>query len=299
MMGKILAAFRSSPNLRWLGAVVVLGCLAAGYISYYKFSGNSRAATIKEPSPSVTRVVAEGRIIGYPGSQVAVGADTYGIVDEVYFVENQQVHKGDVIAVIRARDVMAELSEVQAKIKENEANTSLHEENYRRAKHLFQQGAVPQQALDQAERDIMVSRAKHDTLLAEAKRIEAELDKKQIHSPINGTVTGRHVQPGEAVQPGSKILTLVDLSKIRVEAEVNEFDMDKVALGDSVIIAAEGNTGRWSGKVEEIPANVSTRQLKPPDPGKPVDTRVLLVKVALLEPVPFKFGQRVEVAIEK
>lgn len=298
-MEKIMAALRTTPHLRWLGALVVLSGLAAGYVSYSKINGNSRATINKDSSLPVIRIVAEGRIIGYPGCQVTVGADTYGIVEEVYFMENQQVHKGDVIAVIRARDVMAELREVQAKIKENEANISLHEQNYRRAMNLFRQGAVPQQGLDQAERDIMVSRAKQETLLAEAKRIEAELDKKQIRSPIDGTVTGRHVQPGEAVQPGSKIITLVDLSKIRVEAEVNEFDMDKVALGDRVLIAAEGNAGRWSGKVEEIPANVSTRQLKPPDPGKPVDTRVLLVKVALLEPVPLKFGQRVEVTLEK
>jgi hypothetical protein len=39
------------------------------------------------------------------------------------------------------------------------------------------------------------------------------------------------------------------------------------------------------------------RSLKPLDPSRPVDTRVLIVKVALNEPVPLKLGQRVEVEL--
>lgn len=296
-MERVMA--RTSPTLKRLAAIIVLSGLVAGCFYFSKLNGNFRADNIKDVSLPITRIIAEGRIVSYPGGEVTVGTDTSGIVDQVYFVENQQVQKGDVIAVIRANDVIAELGQVQARIKENEADISLNEQNYHRAINLFQQGALPRQGLDQAERDMMVSRAKRETLLAEAKRIEEELAKKHIYAPINGTVVGRHVQPGQAVQPGSKILTLVDLSRLRIEGEVNEFDMDKIAVGDSVLIEAEGNAGRWKGSIEEIPANVSARQLKPPDPGKPVDTRVLLVKVAILEPLPLKFGQRVELVIQK
>ena len=40
------------------------------------------------------------------------------------------------------------------------------------------------------------------------------------------------------------------------------------------------------------------RRLEPQDPGKPEDTRLLLVKVALLEPTPLRLGQRVEIGID-
>jgi hypothetical protein len=49
--------------------------------------------------------------------------------------------------------------------------------------------------------------------------------------------------------------------------------------------------------VEEIPDTVVGRRLKPQDPGKPEDTRVLLVKIAFQEPTPLKLGQRVEIRI--
>ena len=94
------------------------------------------------------------------------------------------------------------------------------------------------------------------------------------------------------------LVTIANLDKTRVEAEVDEFDAGRVELGAEVQVTAEGFTGQsWKGTVEEIPDAVLPRRLRPQDPGRPSDTRVLLVKVALAEPTPLKLGQRVEVAI--
>ena len=77
---------------------------------------------------------------------------------------------------------------------------------------------------------------------------------------------------------------------------MDEFDASRVTLGAGAVVTAEGFDGRrWRGTVEEIPDAVSGRRLKPQDPGKPQDTRVLIVKVKLAEPTPLKLGQRVEV----
>ena len=77
----------------------------------------------------------------------------------------------------------------------------------------------------------------------------------------------------------------------------DEFDASRVKLGSPVTISAEGFEPTWRGTIEEIPDSVISRRLKPQDPSKPIDTRVLLVKVALNEPAPLKLGQRVEVRI--
>jgi len=55
---------------------------------------------------------------------------------------------------------------------------------------------------------------------------------------------------------------------------------------------------QWRARVEEIPEVISGRQLRPSDPGRPTDTGVLLVKLMLLEPAPFKLGQRIDASIE-
>ena len=63
-------------------------------------------------------------------------------------------------------------------------------------------------------------------------------------------------------------------------------------------VTAEGYPGKAvKAKVEEIPDTVVGRRLKPQDPSRPIDTRVLLVKIAFKEPSPFKLGQRVDLEI--
>ena len=108
----------------------------------------------------------------------------------------------------------------------------------------------------------------------------------------------RHVDEGEAVGPGGAVATLTDLRRLRVEAEVDEFDIGRIRIGDQVTITAEGYDGaQWIGKVEELPDAVRERGMRPQDVARPSDARILLVKVALQESVPLKLGQRVEVVI--
>ena len=85
---------------------------------------------------------------------------------------------------------------------------------------------------------------------------------------------------------------------IRVEAEVDEYDAPRVAVGAEATLTAEGyGAASWRGTVEEVPDRVGGRSIAPEDPGRPTDTRVLLVKVRFDVPHPLKLGQRVEVEI--
>ncbi|HEX2641789.1 MAG TPA: HlyD family efflux transporter periplasmic adaptor subunit, partial [Thermoanaerobaculia bacterium] len=124
--------------------------------------------------------------------------------------------------------------------------------------------------------------------------------KSRLIAPIDGVVIARPVDAGEHLEAGDPVLTLANLGRTRIEAEVDEFDAGRVALGSAVEVTAEGYDGKaWKATVEEIPDAVVARRLKPQDPGRPSDTRVLLVKVALAEPTPLKLGQRVEVTIAR
>jgi hypothetical protein len=67
-----------------------------------------------------------------------------------------------------------------------------------------------------------------------------------------------------------------------------------------VAVSVEGLPGRtFRGTVSEIPDEVVTRKLRPEDPGRPSDTRVVRAKIALLESAPLRLNQRVELAIRK
>jgi hypothetical protein len=101
------------------------------------------------------------------------------------------------------------------------------------------------------------------------------------------------------IQAGSPIVTIANLKRTRIEAEVNEFDGAAIVPGIHAFVTADGFPGvRWPATVEEVPAVVVTRQLRPQDPGRPTDSGVVLVKLALLGPAPLKLGQRIEVTIQ-
>jgi HlyD family secretion protein len=253
------------------------------------------AASAEATTP---RVVAEGRVVAYPGAEVTVGTDVAGTIDRLEVDEKDTVRKGDVIAVIKADDTRAALSVSRARVGEAAADIRLFEAEVARAKHLHQEDVGSKQAWDKAERDLDSARARHASTAAEVRRLEALVGKTVITAPIDGVVIARHVQRGETIEAGESIVTVADLGKVRVEAEIDEFDTARVHLGAPVKINAEGFERTWRATIEEIPDAVVNRRLKPQDPSKPIDTRVLLVKVAFAETTPLKLGQRVEVRID-
>lgn len=253
--------------------------------------------SLQQAPASEARVRAEGRLATYPGAQVVVSTDLAGTLQQVLVQEKSAVKRGLLLAEIKVDEQRAALAEARAHIAEVQADLRFLEGETDRLRRLLQSGAASQQAYDRAERDRNTARARLQTAQATAARFQAILDKARITAPIDGVVLLRHAEPGETVPAGARIVTLADLSRVRVEAEVDEFDLDKIALGSEVQISAEGFSESWLGRVEEIPDAVGSPKLKPQDPGRPADTRVLLVKVALSGPTPLKLGQRVEVAV--
>ena len=167
-----------------------------------------------------------------------------------------------------------------------------------RVQALKDQSLVSQQGLGRACHDRDAAQARLALAQAEVQRLEAVVHKSSITAPIDGVVLERLVEPGQALSSGAAVARVADLGRMRVEGEVDEFDAGSVRLGAAVTVRAERYAGqRWQGRIEEIPGVVQGRRLKPQDPGRPQDTRVLLVKVALLEPTPLKLGQRVELDI--
>lgn len=274
-------------------AILLLGATVAQvYATRTKPAAMPSQVIAKTPS-----VVAEGRVVAYPGAEVVVGTDVSGTIETLSVDEKDVVRKGQVIAVIKARDTRAALSVARARVGEAEADIRLFEAEVERARHLFNEDVGSKQAWDKAERDLEASRARIASAQADVRRLEALVGKTILTAPIDGVVIARNVHAGETVAEGDELLTIANLDKTRVEAEIDEFDVARIKLGAPVDVMAEGFDKGWRGTIEEIPDSVVNRRLKPQDPSKPIDTRVLLVKVAFAEATPLKLGQRVEVRV--
>lgn len=247
--------------------------------------------------PAVVR--AEGRVVTYPNGSVVLGTELGGRITAFHVTDQDTVKKGALIAELDGSDQQAALAEARARIHEADVSIAFLRSEVVRTKQLLDANAVAKSALDKQRHELDAAVARRNVAAAMAGRLRVSVGKTKVTAPLDGVVMDRHAEPGETVAPGARLVTIADTTHLRVEAEVDEFDAPRITLGAPVTLTAEGHAGSWAGVVEDIPAAVTGRRLKPQDPARPADARVLLVKVALSGPTPLRLGQRVDVAIGK
>jgi RND family efflux transporter MFP subunit len=259
----------------------------------------SAPATHAAPSgPAVRLVAAEGRVAAYPGAEVRVAAERVGRLVRVHVEEGQTVRSGQVLAEIESDELRASVEQSQARLAEAEAQARLAEVTLGRRERLAQEGVLSPHDLDEARNGRDTAQARIATWRADIERQRSQLARSRVLAPLSGVVTLRSVDAGETVETGQVLFSVADLRRLRVEAEADEADASQIAVGAPVMVTAQGWTGQsWRGSVEEVADSVTPRRLKPQDPARPTDTRVLAVKVAFTEPSPLKLGATVELRI--
>lgn len=270
--------------------------IVAGGVLFARRAPAPRPAPAAAPAP--TSIRCEGRLVAYPGSDVTLSAEYAGRIAALPVKEKDTVAKGQLLAQLDDREQRAALAASEAKVRELGANIAFLEKDRDRLKRLAESGVANRRDYEQAETQLSLVQAQRESAQEQSGQLRAALSKLAISSPIAGVVVERDANPGELLAPGAHLMRIVDLSRVRVEAEVDEYDVPRLRVGAAVEVLAEGADRAWSGRVEEIPDSVTGRQLKALDPSRPVDIRVALVKVALDHPDGLKLGQRVELRIE-
>jgi RND family efflux transporter MFP subunit len=258
----------------------------------------SPAAAATAPGAPIGGVAAEGRVVAYPGFEVTIGADAVGRLLRVNVEEGDLVRKGQILAEIDASELAASLDEAKARLAESTAERHLAQLNAERKVKLFAEGVLPAFDRDAASRDVDITQARIETASAEIRRLEAAIAKTRMIAPIGGTVTSRVVNAGQMVDRGDHAFVVADLGRVRIEGEAHEADADRVVIGAPVEIRADGFPGQtFRGHVEEIPGSVTLRRIKPQDPARPTDVRILALKVAFDGPTPLKLGSTVDLVV--
>lgn len=205
------------------------------------------------------------------------------------------------------------------------ANLELTKKNLERYETLYKEGVIPKSLLEEKvsafkiamarareaeeEKRIIEKGPKTETIkLLEdtVKRTEATveyfknlLEKSYIASPISGKVIHKYLEEGEMVIEEVPLAAIADVEKIRINAEVDETDTDMVHIGDPVEIKSDAFPGRFfTGSISEIADYVGKREIRPNDPVKNLDVKVIQVKIGLHEKTPFKIGMTVDVRIK-
>jgi HlyD family secretion protein len=188
--------------------------------------------------------------------EATVSSKVTGKVIEVLVEEGMKVETGEVLARIDSSNVEkslrlaeAQLNSARKGLDETAANLEQAEREWRRAVELAANKVASQSDLDRAEADAKslkarLERQKADVTVAEQEVAvwNQQLDDTIIRAPFSGIVTSKNAQPGEMISPMSAggsftrtgICTLVDMSSLEVEVDVNESYINRVGPGQPV-----------------------------------------------------------------
>ena len=201
------------------------------------------------------------------------------------------------------RQAEAEVSAVQAML----TQALLRYERYER---LFRQGVISEDQRDEAKKNLDVAEAnlraavKHKELVdapplpEELERADAEvraadqrvrsiterLEKVFVKAPISGTVLKTFMRPGETFSSFTPqpILSLADVSSLRVRAEVDERDIGRVQVGQRVMVHSDSfQNGNLLGTVSRTGSQMGRKKVRTGDPAEKADRDVLEVLIDL------------------
>ena len=135
--------------------------------------------------------------------------------------------------------------------------------------------------------------------IAELDRARATLRTGTVESTINGKVTKKMVEPGEAVDIGTPLMVLADVSRVVVKAEIDETDVGKLRQGQNANVTSDAFPGRvFPATIYEISQAVGKRKIRPDDLVKIGDMKVLETKLEVTQGgEDLKLGMTVDVKV--
>ena len=153
-------------------------------------------------------------------NKATVSAQTSGTIQKILFDVEDYVEKGSLLIQLKDTSQQAQLKKAQAGVTEAISNLSNAQDEYKRIKDIYAKKLVSKSTMDATTNSLSVAKARLESVRASRDEANEQLSYTQIKAPYSGIVTERHVEAGETVQAGSKLMTGVSLNKLRVNVNV-------------------------------------------------------------------------------
>lgn len=246
-------------------ALLAAGVAAAMLKKQKQAAANALPVTTQAPAvmeflaSDVMQVKAQDlrRLLPLTGSlravnQASVKARVAGEVREVLVREGEAVKAGQVLIRMDQSDYQARVDQAQGALLAARGQLDIATKSRDNNKALLDKGFISKNAFDNAESQFGIARANVESARGALDVAQKALADTVIRAPISGLVSSRSVQPGEKVSADNRLLDVVDLSQMELEAAVPASDITHVALGQEVQVKIEGMPQLLAGKVVRI-----------------------------------------------
>lgn len=166
--------------------------------------------------------------------------------------EGDQVKAGQIIARIDPTEYQARERQAKQQADAAQAQVETAQKQYDNNKALVDQGFISQTALQNSAFTLNGAKATHMAALAGLDVARKALDDATVRSPIDGQVSQRLAQPGERVAPDARIVEVVNLTQLEIEAALPAADASQVRVGMKAKLKVEGLEERLQAMVLRI-----------------------------------------------
>ena len=198
-----------------------------------------------------------------PVETVDVGTQVSGKVEKIYVDFNDVVKKGQLMAELDKLTLNQNVSRAKASLTSAESQLNYAKLSYERTKQLYESNAATLAAYQEAQNTYTQAQMSKKNAQAAYDQALVDLSYAEIYSPIDGVVLDRAVEVGQTVAASFSTPTLFtlanDLTKMQVEAAVDEADIGQVKIGQRVTFTVDAYTYEtFEGAVNQIRMKATT-----------------------------------------
>jgi membrane fusion protein, multidrug efflux system len=264
--------------IKWIKWVVALAVLAAIGFSVMKalqgrkaqqeavaaaVAANAKAQSVIElTAADVVKAQVKELAIGLPisGSLKAanssfIKARVPGELQGLTVREGDTVKAGQVIARIEVTEYAARQQQAQDQADAAKTQIVIAQRQFDNNKALVEQGFISKTALDTSLATLNSVQATHRAALSNVEIAKKAMLDTVLRSPISGIVSQRLAQPGERVGVDTRVVEVIDISRMELEANINAADALNVKVGQTAMLTIEGSAVPVSSQVVRINPN--------------------------------------------
>jgi HlyD family secretion protein len=262
--------------------IVVAGGLI--YIRYLRNGNNKKEplrTAVVEQGDIVIKIAESGQVESV--TTVGVKSELAGEVKRLFVEEGDSVNPGNDLVLIQQESSQAQqVAQARASVESAKLDLEEAEKNLERKKELYQEGFIAKKDVEDVEKLYKSSKIQYNLaekklwlVLGESESISAQnlalktYDSVIIKSPISGKIINIYVEEGEIITSGTRslgdggttILTIADLNRLVIKADINEVDVNKIQVGQTVKIGFDAIRGNiYQGKIKKIALAGSVKQ---------------------------------------
>jgi multidrug resistance efflux pump len=222
---------------------------------------------------------------------VRMASEVAGRIVELPVVDNQFVHKGDLLMVIDPTDYKIAVTLANAAVEQAEATAGNAQREAERRRKLTDLSVTVEEK-QTYNANAIAAHAQYQQALANRNQANVNLERTQIRSGVNGWVTNLLMQVGDYATIGHNVISIVDADSFWVDAYFEETQLGLVHEGDPVKIKLMGYTQIVRGEVAGVARGINVSNAQPDQAGlATVNPIFTWVRLAQRVPVRIRIDQ--------